>query len=100
MKKLFENDKVAKVGVAISGDLDRISQKFLIEVKGGKDLRDIRNESGSLEEMARDYLKLKISKSDSIRRSKWSHPLTSDQTIYAATDADISLKVYRYLTEN
>ena len=100
LRKLFENEKIKKVGVAISGDLAKISRKFEIEAKGGVDLRSIRNESGSLEEMAREYLKIKISKSDSVRRSKWSQKLTSNQIIYAATDAEISLKVYRCLTKN
>ena len=54
LRKLFENEKIKKVGVAISGDLAKISRKFEIEAKGGEDLRSIRNESGSLEEMARE----------------------------------------------
>ena len=44
------------------------------------------------------FLGLKIDKSDQIRRSKWSDPLSTRQVKYAATDADISLKLFDCLT--
>ena len=36
LRKLFENEKIKKVGVAISGDLAKISRKFEIEARRRK----------------------------------------------------------------
>lgn len=66
-----------------------------IYVNGALDLRKWLGTDGSLSFLSSKYLKKKIEKKDSIRRSKWSNPnLTEAQIIYAAIDAKVSFDLY------
>ena len=64
-------------------------------MNGALDLREWLGTDGSLSFLSSKYLKRKIEKKDSIRRSKWSNQnLTEAQIIYAAIDAKVSFDLY------
>ena len=68
---------------------------YNVKVNGALDLRKWLGTDGSLSFLSSKYLKKKIEKKDSIRRSKWSNPnLTEAQIIYAAIDAKVSFDLY------
>merc|ERR1712130_663074 len=104
MKEIMESPAILKVGVAVGGDLDRIARKFKIAPSGGCDLRSMAGAASgqsnwSLADMSQHFLRKKISKNDAIRRSRWSSALSSEQIVYAATDADISLQLFRHFSD-
>jgi len=93
--KILESDEIKKVGVNIQMDLDKIAGHYNVKVNGALDLREWLGTDGSLSFLSSKYLKRKIEKKDSIRRSKWSNQnLTEAQIIYAAIDAKVSFDLY------
>jgi len=93
--KILQSDEIKKVGVNIQMDLDKIAEHYNVKVNGALDLRKWLGTDGSLSFLASRYLKKRVEKKDSIRRSKWSNSnLTEDQIIYAAIDAKVSFDLY------
>ena len=71
------------------------AEHYNVKINGGLDLRKWLGTDGSLSFLASKYLKKKVEKKDSVRRSKWSNQnLTKDQIIYAAIDAKVSFDLY------
>lgn len=110
---LLHHDKVLLHGVNIKNDLRKLERDFPIfkadkMIENCLDLGPYYNEvcssSGrwSLERLAIQVCKLRISKDQKIRMSKWHfYPLTDDQKMYAAIDVYVSplkkLNVHKYL---
>ncbi|XP_029668746.1 Werner Syndrome-like exonuclease isoform X2 [Formica exsecta] len=108
--ELLCHSKVILVGVNIKNDLRKLERDFkefpaqkVVEnncLDCGPFANQRLNRSGrwSLERLTALVLKKKISKNPEVRRSKWHvQPLSDAQKIYAATDAYVSLLIYREL---
>ena len=97
---LFTNQKIKKVGVAISDDLKRLKkiesfiEKGFIEITSITRKRNIQNRG--LRGLAALLLDYRISKG--AQTSNWSNKvLTETQVSYAATDAWVSREIYMKL---
>ncbi|KAL6423951.1 hypothetical protein ACFW04_009711 [Cataglyphis niger] len=108
--ELLCHPKVVLVGVNIKNDLRKLERDFkefpaqkVVEsncLDCGPFANQRLNRSGrwSLERLTLLVLKKKIDKNPEVRRSKWHVlPLSDAQKIYAATDAYVSLLIYREL---
>lgn len=110
LRKLLEIHSVLKVGLNVQNDLWKLDtdydikakdiiQKSCIELRtlGNKKLRSAEN--WSLEGLAKNVLRVRISKDPNVRKCDWRQfPLPEVQQRYAATDAIISLMLYQKLT--
>ncbi|MGZ3691706.1 MAG: 3'-5' exonuclease [Pseudobdellovibrio sp.] len=101
LKKIFENQDVIKVGVAIRDDLKQLQKRFqftpqnFIELQTVAKMKGLENQG--LKGMTEEVLQATISKGAKV--TNWEAPeLTDRQILYAATDAWIGLKLYRKLT--
>lgn len=99
-KTIFENDEVLKVGVAIHDDLKQLQKRFqfspknFIELQAVAKARSLQNLG--LKGMTEEVLNATITKGP--KTTNWeASELTDRQIMYAATDAWISLKLYRAL---
>ncbi|XP_069674868.1 3'-5' exonuclease isoform X2 [Periplaneta americana] len=108
---LLQHPKVKLIGVNIKNDLWKLSRDFGVTVKPliesrVVELRDFANEvlhcdqNWSLDRLVLHVLKMKLDKSDTVRKSDWNTQiLSSAQENYAATDAYASLLLYKHLTK-
>jgi len=109
LKKLIEMDHVKKVGLNVEYDIWKLGTDFDIKAKeivqkSSIELRTMANkklkssENWSLEGLARNVLHRRISKDPSVRKCDWTQfPLPETQQRYAATDAVMSLMIFRDL---
>ncbi|XP_053397693.1 bifunctional 3'-5' exonuclease/ATP-dependent helicase WRN-like [Mercenaria mercenaria] len=109
LRKLLENHAVKKVGLNIENDFWKLDvdydlkakdivQKSAMELRtlGNKKLRSAEN--WSLEGLAKNVLRVRISKDPSVRKCDWRQfPLPEAQQRYTATDAIVSLLLYQEL---
>lgn len=103
LKKLLQSDKIIKPGIAIRDDI-----KVLQELNGFKpggfielqdEVKDFGIQNFSLKKLAGIILGIRISKAQQL--SNWeAATLTPPQMVYAATDAWVSLKIYKNLFSN
>ncbi|KAH3735982.1 bifunctional 3'-5' exonuclease/ATP-dependent helicase WRN-like isoform X2 [Dreissena polymorpha] len=111
LRKLLENESIKKVGLNIENDIWKLGYDFDINSKdivqkSTIELRTLANkklrsaENWSLEGLARNVLRLRISKDPGIRKCDWrQYPLPEAQQKYAATDAVVSLMIYEALNK-
>ena len=97
LKRLLENEKILKLGVALHEDIHALQKLASFEPKGFLDFVQIARKLGlknsGLRSLAATFLKVRISKSP--RLSNWeSQKLTPAQITYAATDAWICREMY------
>ncbi|EFN72228.1 Werner syndrome ATP-dependent helicase [Camponotus floridanus] len=107
--ELLCHPKVMLVGVNIKNDLRKLERDFkefpaqkivdnCLDCGPFANQRLLRSGRWSLERLTTLVLKKKIDKNPEVRRSKWHvQPLSDAQKIYAATDAYVSLLIYREL---
>lgn len=100
--ELFQNEKIAKVGVGIRDDLKALRKFREFEPAGCYDLSTLAKQAGlqveSVKKLTALLLGFRISKS--AQTSNWeSASLTQKQIEYAATDAWVCLELYFKLTE-
>jgi ribonuclease D len=101
--KILSNPRVIKVGAAIHDDIKSLQELSPFTPAGFIDLQDevrkLEFECFSLKKMAAITLGFRISKSQQL--SNWdAEVLTPQQQLYAATDAWVSLMIYRQLLQN
>lgn len=100
MLGILSNEKIMKVGVAVSGDLTALRRLFEFEPRGFVELQNEVKKFGiaemSLRKMAGIVLGCRVSKAQ--RLSNWeASSLTPQQRMYAATDAWSCLRIYNAL---
>ncbi len=100
IKKIFEDENVKKVGVAIRDDLKQLQKIFSFVPKGFVELQELGKSKGlqnlGLRSMANDLLQVTINKGP--KTTNWeASVLTDRQQLYAATDAWIGLEIYKAL---
>lgn len=110
LKKLLEMETLKKVGLNVEYDIWKLGtdfdirskdivQKSLIELKTLANRKLKSSENWSLEGLARNVLRIRISKDPAVRKCDWRQfPLPDVQQVYAATDAAVSLLIYNKLT--
>ncbi|GAB1293082.1 Werner syndrome ATP-dependent helicase homolog [Apodemus speciosus] len=104
LKMLLENRSIKKAGVGIEGDQWKLLRDFGVKLESFVELTDVANEklkcaeTWSLNGLVKHVLGKQLLKDKSIRCSNWSNfPLSSDQKLYAATDAYAGLIIYQKL---
>ncbi len=100
--KILESNKITKVGLSVAGDIRELETLRKFRPKSFVDLQKLAPEHGitdmSLIKIAALTLGGRISKAQ--RLSNWEAvSLTPAQQLYAATDAWVSLEVYKKLRE-
>lgn len=100
LKKVFENESIIKVGVAIRDDIRKMQKLNPFVPRGFLELQEYSGfykiEDNSLRKLAAIVLGIKVSKSQQL--SNWEAPkLDEAQAIYAATDAWACLEIYNKL---
>ena len=100
---ILSNDSIIKVGAAIRDDIKALKKIKNFEQSGFIDLqtyvKDFNIESFSLRKMSAIVLGFRISKSKQL--SNWDAPnYSKGQQIYAATDAWVSLEIYKKLKDS
>lgn len=101
--KIFQNQSILKVGVAIRDDLKALQKIRKFKPQGFFELQDFVKRFGienfGLKTLAPIVLGFRISKAQQL--SNWENPeLTQPQLTYAATDAWVSYLLYIKLQEN
>ncbi|KAK3913367.1 Werner syndrome ATP-dependent helicase-like protein [Frankliniella fusca] len=108
---LIKHPKVVLVGNCITNDIWKLGKDFnfpvakLIQSGHVIDLGELANQvlssaqTWSLDRLALHLLSVVIDKTDSIRKSRWDLELSSEQQLYAATDAYISLLIHNKLKQ-
>jgi RNA polymerase sigma factor for flagellar operon FliA len=106
LKPVLESEQILKVGFGLVDDLKRLRAKLGIEARNVLDLatamrrRGERNTLGAKTAVAR-FFGQKLQKSRRITTTNWALPQLSDkQLLYAADDAHVSLRLYRYWRAN
>jgi RNA polymerase sigma factor for flagellar operon FliA len=106
LKPLLESDSILKVGFGLGDDLKRLRTKLGIEARNVLDLatamrrRGERNTLGAKTAVARFFGK-RLQKSRRITTTNWALPhLSEKQVLYAADDAHVALRLYRYWRAN
>lgn len=106
LKPLLESDSILKVGFGLGDDLKRLRTKLGIEARNVLDLatamrrRGERNTLGAKTAVARLFGK-RLQKSRRITTTNWALPhLSEKQVLYAADDAHVALRLYRYWRAN
>lgn len=102
IKKIFEDENVLKVGVAIRDDLKILQKVFQFNPQNFIELQDIAKDKGlqnfGLKGMTEEVLQSTISKGP--KMTNWeARELTDPQMLYAATDAWIGLVLYQKLIQ-
>ena len=97
---LLEDPGILKVGVAILDDVRALSKLKKFDAEGFVELANIGSELGivtcGLRNLAAIFFGVRISKKAQL--TNWERPeFNSGQALYAATDAWICLKMYRFL---
>lgn len=106
LKPVLESDTILKVGFGLGDDLKRLRGKLGIEARNVLDLstalrnRGERNTLGAKTAVARFFGK-KLQKSRRITTTNWATAqLSEKQVLYAADDAHVALRLYRYWKAN
>ncbi|SFB91428.1 3'-5' exonuclease [Massilia yuzhufengensis] len=106
LKPVLESDSILKVGFGLGDDLKRLRGKLGIEARNVLDLstalrkRGERNTLGAKTAVARLFGR-RLQKSKRITTTNWALPQLSDkQVLYAADDAHVALKLYRFWKAN
>jgi ribonuclease D len=102
IKKIFEDENILKVGVAIRDDLKILQKVFQFNPQNFIELQDLAKEKGlqnfGLKGMTEEVLQSTISKGP--KMTNWeARELTDPQMLYAATDAWIGLVLYQKLIQ-
>lgn len=100
-KKVFEDQNVVKVGVAIRDDLKQLQKRFQFKPENFIELQDLAKTKGlknfGLKGMTEEVLNATITKGP--KTTNWEAlELTDRQIMYAATDAWIGLKLYQKIS--
>lgn len=100
LKELFANSEIIKIGVAIRDDIKGLNQYFKVDNSSFLELQDYVKEfdieEASLKKLTAIILGFRISKSQQV--SNWeASPLKNSQVTYAATDAWVSLRIFKEL---
>lgn len=100
IKRIFENENIIKVGVAIRDDLKTLQKVFKFEPKNFIELQQVAKAKGlqnsGLKGMTAEVLQAGLSKGP--KMTNWEAKiLTEAQIKYAATDAWIGLTLYQKL---
>lgn len=100
LKELFANTEIIKIGVAIRDDIKGLNQYFKVDNSSFLELQDYVKEfdieEASLKKLTAIILGFRISKSQQV--SNWeASPLKNSQVTYAATDAWVSLRIFKEL---
>jgi ribonuclease D len=98
LKKIFENEEVLKVGVAIRDDIKQLQTLFKFTPNHFVELQTLAKEKGlqnfGLKGMTEEVLNESLTKGP--KTTNWeAAELTDRQITYAATDAWIGLKLYQ-----
>jgi len=106
LKPVLESEKILKVGFGLGDDLKRLRGKLGIEARNVLDLatamrrRGERNTLGAKTAVAR-FFGQRLQKSRRITTTNWALPqLSEKQVLYAADDAHVALRLYRYWRAN
>lgn len=106
LKPVLESESILKVGFGLVDDLKRLRAKLGIEARNVLDLatamrrRGERNSLGAKTAVAR-FFGQQLQKSRRITTTNWALPRLSDkQVLYAADDAHVALRLYRYWRAN
>ncbi len=100
LKELFEQENVTKVGFDLNSDFHQLRKVAKIDFHGFVDLQKIAKQLGFKDVSLRKLTALVMSKRLSKRQrlSNWeAEPLTDAQKVYAATDAWVTLQLYKIL---
>ncbi|NXS53533.1 WRN helicase, partial [Brachypteracias leptosomus] len=104
LKRLLEDERIAKVGVGIEGDHWKLLSDFAIHLRSCVELADVANEKlrckelWSLNGLVKHLFGQQLLKDKSIRCSNWEEfPLKEEQKLYAATDAYAGFIIYQKL---
>ncbi|MCK4835155.1 MAG: 3'-5' exonuclease domain-containing protein 2 [Candidatus Aminicenantes bacterium] len=97
---LLENKNIAKIGIGLKDDIQKLQSLRKFQMKNCIDLSKIAEKKGIIQVGARAltarYLEHRLTKT--AQTSNWALPhLTEKQKIYAATDAWICLQIYPLL---
>jgi ribonuclease D len=100
LMSLLQNPLIGKVGVAVNEDIRKLQVLRNFSPAGFIELQDYSSkygiESNSLRKLAAIVVGVRISKSQ--QTSNWETPVLDEhQMLYAATDAWISLEIYKRL---
>ena len=103
LKKLFEDESVLKIGVAIHDDIKALQQKSEFHPNSFVDLADIARRFGiittGLRNLTGIVLKSRISKRYQL--SNWNRKILDEhQQLYAATDAWVCREIYLQMMES
>jgi len=105
LRAVLESSAILKVGFGLGDDLRRLRAKLGIETRNVLDLstalrRGERNALGAKTAVAR-FFGQRLQKSRKITTTNWALPrLTDKQILYAADDAHVALRIYRYWRAN
>ena len=103
LKSIFENKAVIKVGVAIRDDLKNLQKLFRFVPENFVELQNLAKEKGlknfGIKGMAEEVLKAQVTKGPKL--TNWeASVLTTEQKMYAATDAWLGLKIFDSLNNS
>jgi ribonuclease D len=103
IKKILENKKVLKVGLAIRDDIKGLQKIFPFHPEGFVELQELAKKIGlknmGLKGMTEEVLQVTLSKRAKL--TNWEQKsLTNEQLVYAATDAWIGLSIYQHLDKH
>eukprot|EP00800_Vazella_pourtalesii_P021404 TRINITY_DN7935_c0_g1_i4.p1 TRINITY_DN7935_c0_g1~~TRINITY_DN7935_c0_g1_i4.p1 ORF type:complete len:460 (-),score=82.22 TRINITY_DN7935_c0_g1_i4:42-1421(-) len=102
---ILQDERCLKFGVSCLNDLNRIKNHYLIQPKGGVDLRHLAHnrmlgERIGLQALSKHFLGIDLCKDPILQRSNWQSPcLTLDQIKYASIDAKVALSILFSLLE-
>ncbi|MCC2956339.1 3'-5' exonuclease domain-containing protein 2 [Massilia sp. IC2-477] len=106
LKPVLESEQILKVGFGLGDDLKRLRAKLGVEARNVLDLatamrrRGERNTLGAKTAVAR-FFGQRLQKSRRITTTNWALPqLSEKQVLYAADDAHVALRLYRYWHAN
>ena len=106
LRAVLESPDILKAGFGLGDDLRRLQGKLGIDTRNVIDLstalrrRGERNTLGAKTAVAR-FFGQALSKSKRITTTNWALPQLSDkQILYAADDAHVALRIYRYWRAN
>lgn len=106
LKPVLESEQILKVGFGLGDDLKRLRAKLGVEARNVLDLatamrrRGERNTLGAKTAVAR-FFGQRLQKSRRITTTNWALPqLSEKQVLYAADDAHVALRLYRYWRAN
>jgi RNA polymerase sigma factor for flagellar operon FliA len=106
LKPVLESESILKVGFGLGDDLKRLRGKLGIETRNVLDLstalrnRGERNTLGAKTAVAR-FFGQRLQKSRRITTTNWATAqLSEKQVLYAADDAHVALRLYRYWKAN